>query len=203
MIVPVLALAGILLPLLLGGDLRRFAGVRLRGLALLLVAFVVQVLVVSVLDGPRLLLEVVHVATYVAAAVVLWLNRRLPGLAALGAGAASNGVTIAVNGGTLPARAGALRGAGLTDDGAFANSAVLEHPRLAFLGDVFAIPAGRPLSNVFSVGDVLIVLGATWLSLAVCGTRWTRPVAAPGTKPQPTKSASRPRATPMGPPNSR
>jgi hypothetical protein len=47
--------------------------------------------------------------------------------------------------------------------------------RLWFLGDVFAIPAGWPLANVFSVGDVLILLGAAVASFRVSGTRWSSP----------------------------
>jgi hypothetical protein len=55
------------------------------------------------------------------------------------------------------------------------NSGVVEHPKLAFLGDVFAVPAQFPLANVFSVGDVLIILGVGMASWRICGTRWTRP----------------------------
>lgn len=175
MIIPLAALVGLLLPGLLGGDLRRLGHIRLRGVAVALVAFVGQFLVVSVLDGPVVVLESVHVLSYVLVAYAVWANRRLPGLPALALGALSNGLTIALNGGTLPARPGALRAAGLAGDGGFSNSGVLDHPRLAFLGDVFAIPADWPLSNVFSVGDVLIVAGATWASLRICGTRWSTP----------------------------
>ncbi len=175
MIIPLSAVLGLLLPAALGGDLRRLGGVRLSSVRLVLAAFLAQLLAISVLDGPVVVLEAVHIASYVVAAYVLWVNRRLPGLPILGAGALANGVTIALNGGTLPARAGALRTAGLTDDAGFVNSGVLEHPRLAFLGDIFAVPAGTPLANVFSIGDVLIVLGATWASVAICGTRWSEP----------------------------
>ena len=48
---------------------------------------------------------------------------------------------------------------------------MLPHPRLGFLGDVFAIPAGFPLANVFSIGDVLIVLGVGWGAHRICGSR--------------------------------
>ena len=40
---------------------------------------------------------------------------------------------------------------------------------------MFAIPAGWPLANVFSVGDVLIVLGVAVASWRICGTAWTPP----------------------------
>jgi hypothetical protein len=91
-----------------------------------------------------------------------------------------------VNGGTLPARPGALRAAGidLTADG-FVNSGPLEHPHLWMLGDVFAIPEPLPLANVFSIGDVLIVLGVGMVSWAVLGTRWNRAPEPVGTRPGP------------------
>jgi hypothetical protein len=60
---------------------------------------------------------------------------------------------------------GALRRAGLhPDPGEFTNSGALAHPHLLPLGDVFATPAGMPLHNVFSAGDVLIVVGVALLA---------------------------------------
>ena len=54
----------------------------------------------------------------------------------------------------------------------------LVEPRLAFLGDVFSLPASWPLSNVFSVGDILIALGIVWALHRICRSRlassWTR-----------------------------
>ena len=44
-------------------------------------------------------------------------------------------------------------------------------PRLAFLGDVFFIPVSWPLSNVFSVGDVLVALGIVWALHRICQSR--------------------------------
>jgi hypothetical protein len=174
-IIPLMAVLGLLLPGAVGGDLRRLATVRLRSAWLILTAFFVQLLVISVLAGPVPVLQAVHVATYVAAGWTVWVNRAVPGVAVLGLGALTNGATIAVNGGTLPASPAALRAAGLTDDAGFVNSGVVAHPHLAVLGDIFAIPASWPLSNVFSIGDVLIVLGAGYASLRICGSRLTRP----------------------------
>jgi hypothetical protein len=179
-IIPVLAALLVLLPGLLGGRLGRLAGLRLPGTGWLVAALLVQVVVLEAVrdpDGPvRVLLEALHVATYLVAAWFLWTNLRVPGLWLVGLGAASNGVTIAANGGTLPARAEALRTAGIEiPAGQFANSAALVHPHLWFLGDVFAIPARFPLANVFSVGDLLILLGAAAVSLRICGTRWSAP----------------------------
>ena len=178
MIVPVCALLVVLAPALLGGRLGRFAVLRLEGTEVVSAAFVVQLGAVSFLPGPRPLLVGLHVGSYLAAAAFVALNRRVPGVALLGLGALSNGVTIALNGGTLPAAPGALARAGLDTASVatgFTNSGAVAHPRLAFLGDVFAVPAGWPLANVFSVGDLLIVVGAGVASLRICGTRWTTP----------------------------
>ena len=72
----------------------------------------------------------------------------------------------------MPASPSSLAAAGLPVDApGFHNSAALAHPRLAFLGDVFFIPASWPLSNVFSVGDVLIGAGLAWGLHRICRSR--------------------------------
>ena len=53
----------------------------------------------------------------------------------------------------LPANAANLRRAGIQQaPDQFADSGVLQHPRLAPLGHAFAVPAGWPLANVFGIG---------------------------------------------------
>lgn len=119
-----------------------------------------------------------HVATYVAALAFLWLNRRVPGALVVGAGALSNGVTIALNGGTLPASPQAVEAAGLAGREGFTNSGVVPDAVLPWLGDVFAWPAPLPLANTFSVGDVLIAVGvavAAWTGTRRLGTAQVQP----------------------------
>jgi len=165
---------------LAGGDLRRLAAVRLRSAVLLPLALALQVLVVNVVPGaPRAFTVGVHLGTYLMAAAFVWRNRSLSGLPVLAAGAAANGITIALNGGTLPASAAALRFAGLQEDPTvFTNSGPLAHPRLPWLGDVFAVPAGFPLANVFSVGDVLILVGIALVLHRVCRAPQPAPLTA-------------------------
>ncbi|CAN5438910.1 hypothetical protein BH11ACT1_BH11ACT1_00880 [soil metagenome] len=149
---------GLLSPLLVG---RWPAGLLLhtwRWPLLVWLTLGLQVVAVEV-PLPGVVAPVLHVLTYVVVVGFLWVNRSLPRIAVVAAGAASNGVTIALNGGVLPASASAVSAAALDPHMAFANSAVVAHPVLPWLGDVFAWPAPLPLANTFSVGDVLIAVG--------------------------------------------
>ena len=201
MIIPVMGLLAVLSAALAGGRLSRLADVRFRHGWLLLAALLAQVLAIEVVPGANhTALSAVHLATYVAAGCFVVANSQVPGLWVVALGAASNGVTIALNGGTLPASRTALETAGIQlEPGEFVNSGVLADPTLGFLGDVFAIPAGLPLANVFSVGDVLIVLGVGWGAHRICGSRivpeWQPPYAARHRR----TLASRLRATRLGP----
>jgi uncharacterized protein DUF5317 len=172
-IIPIAGLLALLSPALTGGRLTRYAEVRLRHGWIVVAALVAQILIIEVVaESQRGVLSAVHVATYAAAGVWVWLNRRVPGLWIVAVGAASNGVTIALNGGTLPASARALEGAGLNlDPDSFVNSGVLADARLPWLGDIFWIPEGWPLANVFSIGDALIVGGIAWGAHRICGSR--------------------------------
>jgi hypothetical protein len=176
MIISVAALTAALIPLLLGGRLSRLGDMPFRHVPWIVTALAVQIVIIELLPGPHLLLQAAHIATYAIAGWFIAANRRIPGLWLIGIGAGFNGLAITLNDGTLPARPEALQTAGIRfSPGQFMNSGFLPHPRLAFLGDIFAIPAGLPLANVFSIGDTLIVLGTGWTAWAVLGTRWTRP----------------------------
>jgi hypothetical protein len=205
MIICVAALAAVLIPLLLGGRVSHLASVPFRHVTSIVAALAVQIVIIELLAGPHPVMQIAHIGTYAVAGWFLVANRRIPGLWLVGTGAGLNGVAIAVNGGTLPARLGALQTAGIhLSDAQFTNSGLVAHPRLAFLGDIFAIPAGLPLANVFSIGDILIVLGTGWTAWALLGTHWTRPwtptpastpahdgVASPAQTSQPTPTSRR------------
>ncbi len=176
-LLPALVLLAVATVPLLGGRLSALADVSLRRGELALAALALQVLVVVVvpdrLDGVHVPL---HLASYVLAGAAAWANRAVPGVALLALGGALNAAAIVANGGVMPASPEALATAGLADvpSGEFVNSAAVEDARLAPLGDVFAIPAGVPLANVFSIGDVLIVAGLTWGVHRICATRVAR-----------------------------
>lgn len=155
---------------LVGGDLRRLSTAGLRTSWVLPLAFALQMVFLGVLDdAPRAIVASAHGASYLLAAVFLWRNRHLRGLSVLAVGAACNALTIGLNGGTLPASRTALETAGreLKAEG-FQNSGLLEDPLLPFMGDVFAVPAGIPFANVFSIGDVIILIGLWWVLHNTC-----------------------------------
>jgi hypothetical protein len=158
---------------LTGGRVHRLLALKIRAAWLLMVALAIQILVISVFpDADRSLLAIMHVASYALAGVVVVLNRAIRGLPTIGFGGLLNAIAIVANGGTMPASSGALATAGLTNaTGTFENSAALAAPNLSFLGDIFAIPASWPFHNVFSLGDILIVLGAALLLHFGCGSR--------------------------------
>jgi hypothetical protein len=161
---------------LAGGNLSRLAELRIRLGAVAVGALALQILIISVLPGGTHGLHVaVHLASYAIVGVVVAANLRLPHAWLLALGGALNFTAIAANGGVMPASASALRAADRVPAAdQFANSVVKAHPHLGFLGDVFALPAPLPLSNVFSVGDVCLVVGAFLFLHAACGSTLTR-----------------------------
>ncbi len=172
MIVVVATLCGVASVKLVGGRLRALAGLELYRVSLIWIALITQTLVVEVLGSviAAPIARSVHVAGYALAFGFLWLNRRVPGVPLIALGAGCNVAAIVANEGVMPASAGAWSRAGLAvaDGAGFENSSVLDDAHLLVLGDVFAIPQGWPLANVFSIGDVLIVVGATYLAHRCC-----------------------------------
>lgn len=155
-----------------GGSLRALAHLRLRHVWIVWICLFAQVL--SGLVASRLqsadAAAWLHLATFLPAGVFIWANRHLPGAIVMATGGALNLLAIAGNGGVMPARPAAWSAAGLPDvsNEVFANSMPTPDARLWFLGDVFFIPAGWPLANVFSVGDVLLVIGSGYLVHMSC-----------------------------------
>jgi hypothetical protein len=146
---------------LLGGRISLLARVQLAQGWLIFAALAAQVIIFSVVpDAPRAVEIAMHIATYIAAGVAIWSNRRLPGLLILASGAFLNGLVITLNGGTLPASISAMRAAGrAVDKSTFQNSGFVGHPILPWFGDVFPTPSWLPFRNVLSVGDLLILAG--------------------------------------------
>lgn len=174
MIVLVLTAIGVVTALFTTDRVRRLARLSLVSLWLVWLAIGLQLALFEVL-GQRLplwLSDSIHLFTYGLCVVFLWRNRRLPGVWMISLGTVGNLAAIVANGGTMPADPDAWERAGMPefDPEVFENSRALADPQLLVLGDVFAIPEGWPLANVFSIGDVLIVIGGTYLAHRWCAT---------------------------------
>ncbi len=169
MIIVVASILAIVTVPLTGRSLAPLARLPIRRIGLVWLSIAMQ-LVITLFPGfPNWLGQPVHLSTFVLSAAFMWSNRHLPGVLIIAFGAALNLTAIAANGGTMPASAWAWRTAGLPPlQGRFANSNVVSDARLAWLGDVFAIPNGWPLRNVFSVGDVIIVVGVAYFAHTWC-----------------------------------
>ena len=156
----------------LGGRLANLGSVELHGKPAIIGALALQLLIVTI--APHAFRDAVasaiHVASYALAIAFVYANRHLPNLWISALGGASNFLAIVVNGGTMPASRTALAAAGLHPLAhQFDNSGAVTHARLALLGDVFSFPKWFPLANVFSVGDVLLLIGAAAMLAGICG----------------------------------
>ena len=157
----------------LGGRFRRMDDLEVRAGVLLLAALAIQIVIISIIpDRFPGIHPPAHLLSYALAGAFFWANRGIAGLWLLGLGGALNFIAIAANGGVMPAGVEALANSAAPTAAvdAFINSAPLAAPKLAFLGDVFHLPPNWPLSNVFSIGDILIVAGAFLVLHTVCGS---------------------------------
>jgi Family of unknown function (DUF5317) len=161
---------------LAGGKLSALADVPLRRSWLAAAAILIQVVVISLLpSGSPAFHAGLHMASYALLGAFAWSNRRVAGVLVVSLGGLLNFAAIVANGGVMPTDPGAIGSlAHTTKAGDFANSAVLTHPHLSFLGDILATPASWPVHNIFSVGDVLIVVGVAVLVHVACGSRLGR-----------------------------
>jgi hypothetical protein len=137
----------------------RWWGLALAGLCAQVVLFSTPVAAVVGQAGPPLYV----LSTLIVLAVVVR-NVRHPGLAIVALGAALNLVAIVSNGGVMPSAPEAwlaLNGRAVVPTDDFSNSVLIGPDTLfPWLGDVFVLPRPLPFANVFSIGDVVIGVGA-------------------------------------------
>lgn len=164
---------GLVVGFLLRGRLANLAEVEVRGLLLAVLAVVVQyggqyVTNAGWLDV-RPYAPYIYLATLLFLFVVIWLNRKNPAIVLMGAGILLNFLVIAVNGGKMPVSAEGLVRSGMEEyievlqgDDILTHQLLGEATRLAFLADVFVLPEPYPLPKLFSIGDVVLGVGACW-----------------------------------------
>ena len=157
-------------------------GLAVGGLAVQLVLFARPVAEQVGAAGPPL-----YVASTIVVLVALLRNILQPGFALIAVGAVANLVAVLANGGAMPSDPHAwlaLTGEAQLPVTGFSNS-VLMGPgtNFAFLGDIFVFPRPLPLANVFSVGDLLIAIGAGWFIIRAMRQTTGAPVPASSAAP--------------------
>ncbi len=151
----------VLVGLLLSGRPSNLGRVQLRWSAAIAAGMAIQVALFVEPVTARIgdLGPPIYIASSLLVLAAVIRNWRLPGLAILAVGAASNLAAILANGGYMPASPEALAALTRGDSEVYSNSAMMGSPMLAPLTDIFAMPAWVPFANIFSIGDVLIGIG--------------------------------------------
>lgn len=164
---------GAMAGLLAGGRISNLMSARLRYGALIVAALLLRVATqwlidqgVDIVDELRLPLFALSFGLLVFS---LWLNRSQPGLLLAMVGVGANGIAVVLNGGYMPVYLPAVEFAGLTAADLSPSFHVLLPPQLGIdfleaggpLGDI--LPVTIPLlTNVISIGDVLLAAGVAW-----------------------------------------
>lgn len=164
-------LLGLFLGYLRRGGIGNLGKLHLRGLWLLIPPLLLQLLTFPLGSrGPIITWGTPywHILSYLFLLGFVGCNWRYPELLGMGLGLFLNFLAIATNGGYMPASAEALRRAGLEslaralEEGIRHGNTMLMGPstRLNFLGDWLYFPSWVPLSSAFSIGDVILGIGA-------------------------------------------
>jgi len=165
--------AALVIAVLIGGDVRRLAQLRVNHLELLFAAFACKV-AIAIIGTAHTNLAVtlgrpINVVGATLLLAVVWFNRRLPGAYIFGAGLASNLIVILSFGG----RMSVLLPSGfdptspalpLLRTGLDPLHVLLQHRQgLWFMGDVFTIPSLFGHSSLVSIGDLTMAAGVAYL----------------------------------------
>jgi hypothetical protein len=184
---------GLLAGRLAGGRVRHLEAVHLTWWGLALVGLAVQLVLFAPPVAERIGAAgtAIYVASTLAVLAALFRNLDQPGFTLIAIGAIANLIPVLANGGAMPSDPSAwlaLTGSAELPTAAFSNSVLIgPETNFPFLGDVFVLPRPWPLANVFSIGDVLIGIGAVWfLVRAMRGPSERR---APDQLPSPTTAS--------------
>lgn len=158
-------IVGILLGLLVGRDWRRLAKIQVRFMPVLVASLVLRG-AAPILAGVGLGLST-YLVSIAGTGLVAAANFRLPGMVLIAAGSLSNLIVVLANGG-MPVDLEAAATAG----GAMPNDALhvplTDAAEFVILADVLAVSVVR---GVYSIGDLLIAIGAFLLTFTTLARR--------------------------------
>jgi hypothetical protein len=171
MFIFVILVVAILIALLRGGKIVYLADLNMKWRGLILVGFLIQILIFNNVWQNNAALKDKTALAYIFSLCLLMIalakNHAISGMIIITFGFFLNAIAISLNGGYMPASLGALITAGMSPlaPGETNNNSIGVGPAtlVTFLGDIFAIPKGFIFPNVFSIGDLIISIGAVYL----------------------------------------
>jgi hypothetical protein len=169
-------IAGLLIGLLTGGSASRLGDLRIAWAPLIALGLAVQLALFSSPIGDALgpAAPAVYVVSNAVVLVAVARNLAIPGFVLVLLGGTSNLVAIVANGGYMPVSHDALVAIGRGAREGYSNNVQSENVVLAPLTDLYTMPAWVPMANIFSVGDVLIGVGAAIAVVAAMHGRGPR-----------------------------
>jgi hypothetical protein len=156
-------LIGIIIGYIRGGKLKWITNRAMKYVWLIFFSIAIQLVIFSGLpyikQSPDYIIAALHLISYTLIIVFILYNIKIPGIAVVGFGSFLNFLVIFLNGGFMPSVSlGLIRNIGKnTIDNNITTMS--KHTYLPWLGDIFHLPAWLPLTNNFSIGDIIIALG--------------------------------------------
>ncbi len=164
-------LVGVILALVLGGDLRRLASLEVRRLPWIVFSFALPLTAPLFLRADldsRILPAALTLLSYGALFYGLTANLRIPGIGAIALGSLANLAAVAANSFRMPVRLDVFEPAVRVQEaarlsGSLTHAELGAGTNLSFLADVipWRLFAERP--SMVSIGDIIIALGAGYL----------------------------------------
>ena len=156
-----------LIVILSGGRISNLKYCNFKLPILVFLALVLKIISISIYS-PVVYLPVMRISSMVLVIIFIFINFHLKGMLLIGLGLISNALVIFLNGGNMPANAKYVylfasgKELEILRSGQAVGSFILtsSQTKLSFLGDVFLMPRWIPLSKLYSIGDILITIGA-------------------------------------------
>jgi hypothetical protein len=173
MLMPLVVALAIGVALLRGGSLANFGRLQLHWVGLVAAGLGLQLLIFTPFSAvPLVTAMTTQLYLLSMALLTVWvaLNWRVPGMPLMALGLLMNFAAIAANGGYMPVSPASAAYAGTSERYATEGLPVANNSlatdgqvQLWLLTDILALPSEIPFANVFSIGDVLLMVGAGML----------------------------------------